>query len=247
MAASKNSTISRRTVLGASVALLAPVVPAVASQEVAADRKLLQLCRNYERLERAYERACVAKDKVEQKDWAKERQRKSKEKPLPPRPAELTGDFDVWPDAYGPFGRVSLDGEKARQTLGEVADGSYSTFAFFLKGRERNDSSPVYPPEASRAKARELLAIYDDWQARAAVSSRSASAAVRHWSERRLPCIGSQAFRRQSRPPSPRRQRTPCAASRRSSPPLPQTLTSNSGATDTEPTTRPSRQFSKAL
>jgi hypothetical protein len=157
---------TRRTILGsgfaAAGALVALSVPAVAASE-RSDAKLLQLCRNYLHLERVHERLCRASDRAE------EDQRNSRQKP-PPRPEALTGTLDVWPDACGPFGRVFLKHPLfERKELSEVADGTATIQAWCLKSRDRDDNSRVYAPEAARAKAKELLAIYDDWVAKGGV------------------------------------------------------------------------------
>jgi hypothetical protein len=144
-------------------ALAVTAVPAFAS--TGSDRRLLQLCRNYLRLERAYGRVCLILDDVEQECWAKEKQRdaKRKQKPMPPRPVELTGVLDVWPEATGPFGLVDLADKDVRETLVKIADGSWTIFACFIPGMDRKSMKWIAPPDEAKVRARELLAIYDDW------------------------------------------------------------------------------------
>jgi hypothetical protein len=173
MADSLNITnLSRRGILGtglaAAGAFAVAAVPAFAS--VGTDSKLLQLCRNYERLDRAYARACAASDDAQQARWAREAKRSAKQKPVPPRPKELTGKLDVWPEAAGPFGLIDLERKDVRKVLGELAEGTHKIFAMFLpRGSVAADAWSVPAPEWARAKARELLPIYDDWAAKGGV------------------------------------------------------------------------------
>jgi hypothetical protein len=201
-------------------------IPALAAS-VPSDAKLLQLCRNYLRLERVENRLCLAADKAEQEAWAKEAQRKSRQKPPPPRPEALKGDLVVWPEATGPFGLVDLERENLRETLSKIADGTYTIFACFLPGTDRKSMKGVAPPEAARAKARELIAIYEDWAARGGDSkpkrSRRTAAQVkadkaleRLYKKRRQPLLPSRFCRRKPQQVSGQR----C----RSSPPIPCTL-----------------------
>jgi hypothetical protein len=169
MADSLNTTnLSRRTILGTGIAaagaLAAAAIPALAAP-INSDAKLLQLCRNYLRLERAYGRAALKLDNLEKTAREKQERRKAKQKPSPPRPEVLRGDLNVWPEATGPFGLVDLKAQDVRETLRKVADGSYTIFACFLPGGDRKSMKGVPPPEAGRAEARRLIAVYDDWVA----------------------------------------------------------------------------------
>jgi hypothetical protein len=132
----------------------------------ASDARLVQLCRNYLRLERAYGRAALRLDNLETEARDNRERRRAKQKPTPPRPEALRGEINVWPDATGPFGLVDLGRDDIRQVLSEVADGSYTIFACFLPGGDRKNMKGMPPPEAARTKARELLAVYDDWATR---------------------------------------------------------------------------------
>jgi hypothetical protein len=185
MADSLNTTnLSRRSILGtglaAAGALAAAAVPTAAS--TGSDYKLLQLCRNYEQLERAYARAAAASDNAQQARWAKQKAKeaKRKQKPAPPRPAALTGHLDVWPEAAGPFGRIDLEDKDVRKVLGELADGTHKMLAMFLpRGSVPADVWSVPAPEWACAKARELLPIYDDWAAKGGVPKPKREGGVR--------------------------------------------------------------------
>lgn len=67
--------------------------------------------------------------------------------------------------ATGPFGLVDLESEDIRETLTKIAEDTYTIFACFLPGPDRKSMKGVAPPEAARAKARELT-VYDEWAAR---------------------------------------------------------------------------------
>jgi len=172
MADSLNTTnLSRRSILGTGIAaagvLAAGALPAPA-MPAGSDAKLLQLCRNYLRLERMHDSLCKAADDalVERRD----REAKRKQKVPPPRPEALKGRFRVWPDACGPFGTVFLEHPLfKREELAEVANGKATIQSAYLKTHAYDDSSLVPAPEASILKARELLAIYDDWAAKGGV------------------------------------------------------------------------------
>jgi hypothetical protein len=169
MADSLNITnLSRRSILGTGIAaagvLAAAAVPAIASSGT--DRRLLLLCQQYRRVDRARERLLDRQEEVERKDWAK-KEKPRRQKPAPPRPEALTGQLDVWPEAAGPFGLVNLEAEDARKVLGELADGIHRLLAMFLpRGSVPAGVHSIPPPEWAQTKARELIAVYDAWAAK---------------------------------------------------------------------------------
>jgi hypothetical protein len=173
MADSPNTTnLSRRSILGTGIAaagaLAVTAVPAIAAS-TGSDAKLLQLCRNYLRLEEAHHRSVGAEDDAQEAIWAKEKKAEARRqlKPIPPRPEALAGELDVWPEAAGTLGLVSLDGKDVRKELSELADGSNRLPALFMpRGSVPADVRSVPPPEWARVKARELLTIYDEWAAK---------------------------------------------------------------------------------
>jgi hypothetical protein len=156
------------TGLAGTGALAVAALPAIAVS-AGSDAKLLQLCRNYLRLDRANDRASLRQDDLETQAREKRqlREARQKQKPTPSRPAELTGDFDVWPEAAGPFGLVSLTGKDVRKVLSELAEGTRTLPSILMpRGSVPADVQWVPPPERARIKARELLAVYDEWAAK---------------------------------------------------------------------------------
>jgi hypothetical protein len=166
MADSRNTTnLSRRSILGTGIAaagaLAVTALPAMAVQQ--SDRRLLLLCHQYRRFSRISERLCDRQEEAELKDRAR-KARPRRQKLVPPRPEALTGQLDVWPEAAGPFGLIDLEDKDARKVLGELADGTHRLHAIFMpRATVPADVTSIPPPDHMRAKARELIAVYDDW------------------------------------------------------------------------------------
>ena len=82
------TTLSRRSVLSAGAALLAPAVPVMASQVAPdADAKLLRLCRRWQELDAEHEAAVLVLDKFAEKN-------------RPHRPNELSQKWEQAERAY---------------------------------------------------------------------------------------------------------------------------------------------------
>jgi hypothetical protein len=162
-------TLNRRKLIVTGIAgtgaLAVAALPTIAAS-VASDAKLLLLCHQYRRFARMADRLCDVQEVAEQKAWAKKDQPR-RQKSAPPRPEALTGELEVWPEACGPFGVICLERKDLRKTLSELAEGSHKLPAIlFPRGLVPADVQWVPPPEWARIKARQLLAIHDDWTAK---------------------------------------------------------------------------------
>jgi hypothetical protein len=165
MADSLNTTnLSRRSILGTGIAaagaLAAAALPAIAASN--ADAKLLQLCRNWHRLHRAYNAAIRRQDDAELAQG-----------PLPPIPAILQQRIEVFPglpsDDLIPAYHA-LDGYDYRHEwisrghAKAVAEGKFRLERGLFPGADPNDTTLVSIPETARAKARECLKAHEQWE-----------------------------------------------------------------------------------
>jgi hypothetical protein len=173
MADSLNTTnLSRRSILGTGIAaagaLAVAALPAIAS--TGSDRKLLQLCRNWQRLERALNRLIVGPLSDAEEAYSK--------LPIIPKPAILLEGFEVFPSDEGHVCKPELqslcdmEGPRSdkvpylhRSDLEPIAKGKFYIEAGMLPGHDPRDISLVPIPQAARDHAKACLAALDEWEA----------------------------------------------------------------------------------
>jgi hypothetical protein len=159
------TNLSRRSILGTGIAaagaLAVSALPAIAIASNA-DAKLLQLCRNWHRLHRAYNVAIRRQDDAEMAQG-----------PLPPVPTILQQRIEVFPgvpeDDLIPAYHA-LDGYDHRHEwisrghAKAVAEGKFRLERGLFPGADPNDTTLVSIPETARAKARECLKAHEQWE-----------------------------------------------------------------------------------
>jgi hypothetical protein len=163
---SRRNFITSIATAGAAVA--AASLPAIAS--TGSDRKLLQLCRNWQRLERALNRLIVGPLSDAEQAYAK--------LPIIPKPAILLEGFEVFPSDEGHICKPELNslydmgGARSdrvpylhRYDLEPIAKGKFYIEAGMLPGHDPRDTSLVPIPQAARDHAKACLAALDEWEA----------------------------------------------------------------------------------
>jgi hypothetical protein len=174
MADSLNTTnLSRRSILSTGIAaagaLAVSALPAIATA-AKADAKLLQLCRNWQRIERALNRLIVGPLSDAEEAYS--------ELPIIPKPAILLEAFEVFPSDEGHVCKPELNslydmgGARSdrvpylhRYDLEQVAKGKFYIEAGLLRGHDPCDTSLVPIPQAARDHAKACLAALDQWEA----------------------------------------------------------------------------------
>jgi hypothetical protein len=186
MATSQNTTnLSRRSILGtglaAAGALAVSALPAIAAASNS-DANLLQLCRNWQRLERLVNRIIVGPLAAAETAYFN--------MPAIPKPAILLKGFEVFasdeghvckPALYSLYDQNGARSDKVpylqRSDLEPIAKGKFYIEARLLLGGTPGDETLVPIPQKARDHAKTCIAALDEWEA----ADKAQHAEVERW------------------------------------------------------------------